>query len=606
MPKKKISKLEELEEKVEEPAEVPKDNMKNGEFIIKIDGDIGWDVTADSINKQLEKADGMAVVFEIASPGGSVFEGVEIFNLIRNYEGETLARIVGMAASMASYIPLATNKVLAEDNATFMIHNAWGIVMGDSEEMKAEAEILESINGLLAQEYVNKTGKSEKEVLQMMSDETWLFGSEIKEAGFVDEMITHEDDDKKDKKDKDSTIAEAKEKFKSTLSKIRESRMKSDLEKMKGRLTKNLGGKMKKMSKFIKLSIKEKKSLPDSAFAVVYKEGDKKIRKLPFKDANGEVDVPHLRNALVRIAQGKIKLSPALRAQAMGKLKSIAKKYLKTNKETKSAMVMSRYISKFESDTTDKIGAIIKTLKDKAGNKKPSDEVVFDVKGVSLLIQDLEDIQGVEGAKESGDENKGEEAKAKEEADAKDAEAKAKADEEKKKKEEEDKKKTGKGEETKEGDEEESKFEELLKVCEGYKEQVDSLTSKISKFEKTNSEKDKTIKNLSGEISKFKETTHEKLVKSTAEKISKFKNLPPHRKVELEERYSKMSDSALEELGRITENQMFSKLEEPKEITKPSELLEPAEQEQDFSKMSKEEKLDSLATLQAKQKGFIE
>ena len=223
---------------VEEPETTPDDNMKDGVFTIPIIGEIGWDVTAEGINAQLAKAEGKDVVFEIASPGGSVYEGIEIFNAIRNYKGETTAKIVGMAASMASYIPLATNKVLAEDNAVYMIHNAWTIAMGDSEELKAESEVLESINETIALAYVTKTGKKEKDILQMMSDETWLFGDEIKKEGFVDEMIDHSKDEKKDKKEeaktnKETTIATAKTKVKDMFLKLQKDRMKADIDKIK-------------------------------------------------------------------------------------------------------------------------------------------------------------------------------------------------------------------------------------------------------------------------------------------------------------------------------------------------------------------------------------
>lgn len=616
--KKKISKFE--DEPEEETTEVPDDNMKNGEFVIPITGEIGWEVTADSVNKQLEKAEGQDVVFEIASPGGSVFEGVEIFNSIRNYEGNTEARIIGMAASMASYIPLATDKVLAEDNATFMIHNAWGIAIGDSEEMKAEAEILESINGLLAQEYISKTGKSEKEVLQMMSDESWFFGSEIKDAGFVDEMIVHKDDkNKKDKKDKDSTLAEAKEKFKNTLSKVRENRMKSDLEKMKNRLNKNaMRGKMK-MSKFVKWSKEYKKSLPDSAFA------DKKGRKLPYKDKENKVDVPHLRNSLIRVTQGKIKLNPESREKALRILKGEAKRYITVCKETKSGEIMGQAISKFEADVEDRLAAIVRLLKEKSTNKKPEDEISFEVKALSLLIQDLEEIVELEKARKEANkeetteeetitkpteketENKDEEEETTE--DKKEIKKPKKPDEEEET-ETEEKTETDEDKKTEEGkeDEEESKFQEAMKLCESYKGELEKNQKVMSKFQKEIDSLKGQNSDLTKQISKFQVESYNKLLDSTVEKISKFKKLNDVEKLNLKGHYleSKMSVSALEEVGRVTDEKMFSKLGEPKVMTKPSEMLEPANEEKDFSKMSKEDKLDELAKIQAKARGFVE
>ena len=613
------------------------DNMKNGEFVIQINGEIGWEITAESINNQLEKADGQDVVFEIASPGGSVFEGVEIFNAIRNYEGGTEARILGMAASMASYIPLATDKVLAEDNATFMIHNAWGIAIGDSEAMKAEAEILASINELIAREYVKKTGKKEKEILQMMSDETWMFGKEIKDEGFIDEIIVHKEEEdsknkKKDKnKDKENALIEAKEKFKSTLTRINENR-KSDLEKMRGRLNnlnkKSLGGnmKMKQMSKFVKMSYKDKKALPDSAFAVVYNEGDKKVRKLAFRDSDGKVDIPHLRNALVRIIQNKIKLTPTQRSTALAKLTAVAKKYLKANKGTKSAKIMSDSISKFESVASDKLNDIVSTLKKLATNKKPEDEVSLEVKQISLLIDDLEGVvalekkaiaeEEVEAEEEPEDNN---ETEPEEEDESEKKKKKGKGDKEDKK---EDKEKKNKGEEEdseeepedseeseddEDDGEEESKFQEALKVAEGYKKELTKNQELTSKFQKKSKELEKQNNELSKQISKFKKDEYSKVLNATVDKVSKFKQLNSEESLNLKKTYleSKMSESALVEIGRVTDDKMLSKLGEPKPTTKPSSQLEPAKAETEYSKMSKEDKLDALADTNAKRAGFV-
>ena len=150
--------------------------------------------------------------------------------------------------------------------------------------------------------------------------------------------------------------------------------------------------KMKKMSQFKKWTYATKKSLPDSAYAVVIKKGDKKIRKLPYKDASGKVDVPHLRNALARVAQGKTDLSPSQRAAAMRKLKAVAGKYLKTYKNTKSGEIMKASISKFEVSVNDRLNAIVDVLKKRAANRKPDDEISFPVKNIASLIQDLEEI----------------------------------------------------------------------------------------------------------------------------------------------------------------------------------------------------------------------
>ena len=99
--------------------------------IIPISGIIGWDISAKEIRAALDTAGGEEIEVQIASPGGFIYDGLEIFNLIRNYKGAKSTRLMGMAASMASYIAMAGDRVIAEDNSIFMIHNAWGGAVGD-------------------------------------------------------------------------------------------------------------------------------------------------------------------------------------------------------------------------------------------------------------------------------------------------------------------------------------------------------------------------------------------------------------------------------------------------------------------------------------------
>jgi len=157
--------------------------------VIPISGVIGWDVTGQMVREALAAANGDAVEIQLSSVGGLVFDGLEIFNLIKNYEGETTARLMGIAASMGSYIPLAADKIISEPNAVMMIHNAWGIGMGNAEDLRAEAAVLEGLSAILADAYVKKTGKSIDEIKSMMDAETWLFGQEIMDSGFVDEIV---------------------------------------------------------------------------------------------------------------------------------------------------------------------------------------------------------------------------------------------------------------------------------------------------------------------------------------------------------------------------------------------------------------------------------
>lgn len=194
--------------------------------VIHISGIIGLDVLAEDVRKKLKEANGEEILLDISSPGGSVFEGLTIYNLIKEYEGKKTARINGLAASMASYIPLATDSVIVEENSVFMIHNAWGFSMGDHRDMKKTAALLERLSGLLSKAYVNKTGKSSKEIEDMMNEETFLFGSEIVDAGFGDVLVEAEK-----KEDKEEAVLSAMIKLDEAKAQVKDRERQEDLQK---------------------------------------------------------------------------------------------------------------------------------------------------------------------------------------------------------------------------------------------------------------------------------------------------------------------------------------------------------------------------------------
>lgn len=184
--------------------------------IIKIDDEIGyWGISARDIKDQLAESTGDIKV-EFNSPGGSVVEGIEIFNAFKEYnKGKIEGVIVGMAASMATYISLACDKISAYDNAIYMIHNASGMAYGDYREMASRSNILKSMSNILKKAYVSKTGESELEIQKKMDEESWYFGEELLENGFVDEIIKSEKDI-----DEDGSVAVAKETFKACLQNV--------------------------------------------------------------------------------------------------------------------------------------------------------------------------------------------------------------------------------------------------------------------------------------------------------------------------------------------------------------------------------------------------
>jgi ATP-dependent Clp endopeptidase proteolytic subunit ClpP len=164
--------------------------LKDDEYEVAIYDEIGfWGITAKQFLTEFKKIPPSAKVFlRINSPGGDVFDGTAIFNVIKRHEGEVISTIDGLAASMASVIALAADKVVMPDNAFMMIHNPWGISWGDAEDLRDYADILDKIKSQIANTYAAKSGKDIKEINDMMDAETWLTGTEAKEAGFVDEV----------------------------------------------------------------------------------------------------------------------------------------------------------------------------------------------------------------------------------------------------------------------------------------------------------------------------------------------------------------------------------------------------------------------------------
>lgn len=126
---------------------------------------------------------------EINSGGGSVFAGSEIYTILKDYKGNVIVKIVGLAASAASVIAMAGDKVLISPVGQLMIHNASGCFGGDYRDMEKGAEILKNVNATISNAYKIKTGLSSEELLEMMNKETWLTPQKALDNKFVDEIM---------------------------------------------------------------------------------------------------------------------------------------------------------------------------------------------------------------------------------------------------------------------------------------------------------------------------------------------------------------------------------------------------------------------------------
>lgn len=136
-----------------------------------------------------------AIEVTINSGGGHVDAGSEIYSLLKDYKGSVTVKIVAMAASAASVIAMAGDKVIIAPTAQIMIHNVSSIAQGDHNKMLHEAGVLKEFNRSVANAYVLKTGKSEAEILDLMNQESWFSAKKALQYGFVDEIMGVSADD---------------------------------------------------------------------------------------------------------------------------------------------------------------------------------------------------------------------------------------------------------------------------------------------------------------------------------------------------------------------------------------------------------------------------
>ena len=139
------------------------------------------------ITDALQDAEGDSVEVTINSGGGNVIAGSEIYTKLMNYDGEVNINVI-YAASAASVISMA-GKSKISPTGLLMIHNVSCATSGDYRDMDHTSDVLKAANKAVASAYRDKTGMTEKELLKMMDNETWLSADEAVEKGFIDEKM---------------------------------------------------------------------------------------------------------------------------------------------------------------------------------------------------------------------------------------------------------------------------------------------------------------------------------------------------------------------------------------------------------------------------------
>ena len=164
-----------------------KNNAKDNLAEVIIYDEIGmYGVDAKSFISEIKSIPtNQNVLLRINSPGGSVIDGLAIYDAVNRMPQKVTSRVEGIAASMASVIALAADEVIMSENSLYMIHNVWGGEVGDSGDLRKAADLMDKMSDRLVNIYVSKTGKSEDQIRSWMDEETWFNSSEAIEAGFI-------------------------------------------------------------------------------------------------------------------------------------------------------------------------------------------------------------------------------------------------------------------------------------------------------------------------------------------------------------------------------------------------------------------------------------
>lgn len=156
---------------------------------IGLDWWTGEGLTAKTVQQALEAMKGASGLdIFINSPGGDIFEAKAIYAQLRRFSGEKVVHVDGIAASAASFIAMAGDKIITAPSATWMIHEVWTRVLGRATDMRAMADVLDLENRIFAEAYSSRSKSKLEDVSAWMNAETWMNAATAKERGFTDEI----------------------------------------------------------------------------------------------------------------------------------------------------------------------------------------------------------------------------------------------------------------------------------------------------------------------------------------------------------------------------------------------------------------------------------
>lgn len=172
------------------------ENAAGDSATVRIYDEIGiWGVTAKDFAQQLDSLVVSQIDLHVNSPGGDVFDGIAILNALRSHPARVVATVDGVAASAASFITAGADEVVMARNSELMIHDAWGLAMGNAADMRDLADRLDKVSDNIASIYAEKTGGTVEQWRDHMRNEVWYSAQEAVDAGLADRVEAAPEED---------------------------------------------------------------------------------------------------------------------------------------------------------------------------------------------------------------------------------------------------------------------------------------------------------------------------------------------------------------------------------------------------------------------------
>ena len=171
-----------------------KNEVENGKHVLTLSGNVQkkyWRdddvINAKDIRESLESVTD-DIVIKLNSPGGDVFEGIEIYNYLKDHPSNITVEVTGIAASAATFITAGANEVIMNVGTSIMIHEASTFTWGNKSDIQKTLNALETIDESILSIYSEKTGQSNEQLEEWMNEEKWFTADEAVEFGFADSV----------------------------------------------------------------------------------------------------------------------------------------------------------------------------------------------------------------------------------------------------------------------------------------------------------------------------------------------------------------------------------------------------------------------------------